>query len=178
MDFFIPSLFTEYHLSEIDIHTPTNEELVAKIAANNNFLLDLIPIGTVIFFNNNQSQGASLDSQVWQICDGSEITNPLSPIRSLGIYNNFTPDLRNKYPRGANDQIANNSGGSFNHNILHSHGTGVAGGGGAGMDEDSKGDVDQRHAVPHTHGIPNAFANPTVIEAPKYVYLNAYMKVA
>lgn len=177
MDFLIPSIFTEYESNEVELNGPIHEEIVQKLGANNNFLLDLLPIGTIMFFNNNQSQGAFLDTSVWQYCDGSEITNPNSPIRSLGIFQNFVPDFRDKYPRGANDETNNSTGGSFSHNLNHSHPIGVAGGGGGGLDEDDKGFDDQRWGPPHDHGLNTDLASPTVIIAPKYVYLNAYMKV-
>ena len=177
MDIFIPSIFTEYHLSEVELKGPVHEELLHKMVANNNFLLDLMPIGTIIYFNDNQSQGISLNSTVWQYCDGSEINNPISPIRSMGIFQNFVPDFRNRYPRCANTESVNNSGGSFEHNILHTHSIGAAGGGGGGLDNETKGPGDQRHGPPHNHGLQTNFASPTEIIAPQYVYLNAYMKV-
>jgi hypothetical protein len=177
MSFFIPSVFTEYDLSEVDLHNPTQEELIRKMIANNNLLLDLIPIGAIIYLNDNQSQGVSINSQLWQICDGSEITNPLSPIRSLGIFQNFVPDLRDKYIRGANDEVNNNSGGSHAHGLNHTHVIGAGGGGGSGLDNETKGPGDQRHGPAHNHGLDEDLAITEII-TPKFVYLNAYMKVS
>lgn len=172
-----PDVFTEFNLNEVDLETPVFEETILKMAANNNLLLELLPVGSIMYLNDNQNGGGTPDPDVWQYCDGSEITNPNSPIRSIGIFQNFVPDLRDKYPRGANDEDNNSTGGSYNHSLAHSHGIGVAGGGGAGLDQETKGPGDRRHGVPHSHGLQSNFASPTVIESPKFFLFNAYMKV-
>lgn len=173
-DIIIPTIFTEYHNEELDLLTPGNEELMKKMALNNNFLMNLLSLGAILYIDINKPGGIGIPSTtVFQECDGSEITNPNSPLRSVGIFQRFTPDLRGKYPRGANSDFENSSGGTHNHNLTHTHSTGTAGGAGTGLE--NKGD--RRHAVSHNHVIFSQFANPTFIESPKFVYLIAYMKI-
>ena len=111
----------------------------------------------------------------WYFNDDSEITNPLSPLRTQGIFQRYTPNLKNKYNRGANTIDGNSDGGTFNHNLQHSHGgsTGMSGGFGDGLDH--KGG--RVNAVIHTHGISSQFTNPTEIVSPKYFYCIGYMKM-
>jgi len=172
----IPPIFTEYHEEELDLLSPGNEELIRKIAINNNFLMNLLPLGSILWIDINKPGGIGIpNTNVFQECDGSEITNPNSPLRTIGIFPRFTPDLKNKYPRGANSIDANSSGGTHNHNLTHNHGGYTGGGGGGGAGIEKKGD--RRYAVFHEHTISGQYANPTFIEAPKFVYFIAYIKI-
>ena len=172
----VPSVFTEFHNEELDLFNSANEEVLRKMVFNNNFLMNLLPVGSIMYIDVNKQGGDGVpDESVWQECNGSEITNPNSPLRSVGIFQRFTPDLRGKYPRGANTLTDNNSGGTHNHNLNHAHGGNTGGGGGGGTGLEDKGD--RRHAVFHTHSISSQFNNPTFIEAPAFVYFIAYMKI-
>jgi len=150
----VPSIFTEYHSNEVDLHVPGHEELLKKMAMNNNFLLNLMPIGSIIYINATQIGVTLPNINYWQLCDGSEITNPNSPLRTIGIFNRFTPNFNEKYPRGANDIINNNSGGTNTHNLDHTHSTSASGGGGQAIDNRNKDPASSniRSAILHTHG--------------------------
>lgn len=172
----IPPIFTEYHNEELVLLSPGNEELMSKIVINNNFLMNLLPLGSILWIDINKPGGIGVpNSSVYQECDGAEIVNPSSPLRSVGIFQRFTPDIRNKYPRGANSIDANSSGGSHNHSLLHSHGGATGGGGGGGDGIEDEGD--RRHTGVHSHSIAAQYTSPTLIESPKFVYFIAYMKI-
>lgn len=170
-----PPINTPIHDMETDFQSPINEETLHKMIVNNNWLLDLRPIGSIVFINTNQSGASTPDPSVYQICDGSEITHPLSPIRSIGLSQRFTPDLRGKYPRGANNWTTNPMGGTWDHNVEHNHGTGGPSSIGATITA-NKGDRSRRDV--HTHSIGNALTSPLTIETPAYIVYNAYMKIS
>jgi hypothetical protein len=173
MSIVTPPIYTPVHEEEIKTLSPHSEEIFRKLVRNNNFLLDLAPVGTIIFVNINQQGGGQPNAAMWQPCDGSEITNSLSPLRSIGLNLRFTPDLRTFYPRGAVNDTSTSTGGSHNHNLQHSHTTGLASVQGPPLDR--KGGQRRRNA--HGHVLFAQYDNPTFIEAPAYVYLVAYLKI-
>jgi hypothetical protein len=123
-----------------------------------------------------QIGGGTPDPNVWQFCDGSEITNPNSPIRSIGLNQRFTPDMRRKFPRVANNLTTNPIGGTWDHNLNHNHGGSTGGPSAIGGGMDKKGDRRRRDV--HSHSIPAQYNNPTTIEKPAYITYNAYMKIS
>lgn len=172
-----PSQYTGVHEEEIvqngnELQSFT-EETYRKIGLNNNWLIDLRPVGTIAFININQAGGGPPDPNIWQECNGSEITNPNSPLRSIGVNQNFVPDLRDRYLRAAASTFGNTQAGSQEHNLQHNHATGFPSSVGPGMED--KGDRNYR--VPHTHSIAVQYNNPTVFNSPAYVHYIAYMKV-
>ena len=169
-----PQQYTPVHNEEVSYKAPINEETFKKIIWNNNWLLDLVPVGSIIVIQTNQAGGGTPDSNVYQFCDGSEINNINSPLRSIGLNQRFVPDLRNKYPRGANSAVLNPSGGTWDHNLAHGHSTGLPSTIGGRVD--NKGDRRRRDL--HTHSIPDQYNNPTTIETPAYISYNFYMKIS
>lgn len=170
-----PPINTPIHDIETDYNSPINEETLHKLIYNNNWLLDLRPVGSIVFINTNQFGASTPDSAVYQICDGSEITHPNSPIRSFGLNQRFTPDLRGKYPRGANNWTTNPSGGTWDHNVAHAHSTGGYSTIGNTITA-NKGN--RRRRDQHTHSIGSALTSPLTVETPAYIVYNAYMKIS
>lgn len=169
-----PQQFTPTHNEEVAYEAPINEETIKKIILNNNWLLDLVPIGAIVPIQTNQPGGGTPDSNIYQFCDGSEITNINSPIRSIGLNQRFTPDLRAKYPRGAANASSNPTGGTWNHNLAHAHSTGGPSAVGGTMT--TKGDRRRRDV--HSHSVPSQYSDPVVIETPAYITYNFYMKIS
>ena len=169
-----PPVFSPVHEEETTYLRSVAEETIRKIIRNNNFLLDLAPIGRIIFVNPNQLGGGQPSSEFWQICDGTEITNPNSPLRSIGLNLRFTPNMKDLYPCGAIDENLNPQAGSHTHFLSHAHSTGTASADGGGLRK--KGDRNRRN--PHTHTLATQYSSDgTIIEAPAYVYYIAYMKI-
>lgn len=168
-----PPIFTPLHEEEFDILQPVNEETIRKLVLNSNFLIDLAPVGTIIYLNINQSGVTQPNANFWQVCDGGEITNPNSPIRSIGINLRFTPNLKLTYPRGAEFTNANPTGGSNIHNLTHGHTTGGASATGNGLRK--KGSRNRRN--PHTHTLSSQYTEEYEIIAPAFYYVVGYMKI-
>lgn len=171
-----PSIFTGVHEQEIVDNVALQsltEETYKKISLNNNWLIDLKPIGSIIFIEVNQPGGTVPDSNVWQECNGSEIVHPNSPLRSIGVNQNFVPDLRDRYLRISNDSTTNPKAGSQDHNLAHSHSTGGPSAVGPGLQK--KGD--RRYRVPHNHAVAAQYNNPTTIDSPAFYKFIAYIKI-
>ena len=126
-----------------------------------------------MYIDINKDGGGTPDSTVWQECNGSEIVNPISPLRTIGLNQNFVPDLRSTYLRAALTTVGNTIAGSQDHNLSHSHTTGGASAIGGGMED--KGD--RRHRVAHGHNVATQYNNPTVFDSPAFLHMIAYMKV-
>lgn len=176
-----PPIFTPTHIEEITrggATEPFNEETITKLIQNQNWALDLRPIGTIILHNINQPDSTPPDPEVYQQCDGSEITNPDSPLRSIGINQNFVPDLRDRYIQVHNQQTGNPLTGSQEHSLRHDHSVGgrININPQTGIEEDDK---DDRRYTPssHSHDMATQYPNPTIFDAPAFVYYVAYMKI-
>ena len=117
-----PPLYTGIHDEEIDLNKPSNEETMRKMIQNHNYLGDLIPLASILTININQPGSDPVDTDVWQICDGSEIVHPDSPLRSIGVDLRFTPDIDQKYIKGSNTLTDNSQGGTQTIDFSHDHG--------------------------------------------------------
>lgn len=168
-----PPIFTPLHEEEFNLLEPVNEETMRKLVLNSNFLLDLAPVGTIIFLNINQSGVTQPDANFWQVCDGGEITNPNSPIRSIGLNLRFTPNLKLAYPCGALLPNTNPIGGTHIHNLIHGHTTGGASTTGDGLKK--KGSRNRRN--PHSHTLSSQYTGTDEIIAPAFYYVVGYMKI-
>jgi hypothetical protein len=171
-----PPIFTGLHEEEILENSRLlsfNEEFYKKLGLNNNWLIDLRPVGSICFINVNQLGGSVPDTSVWQQCNGSEITNPNSPIRSIGINRRYTPDFRDRYLKIHPTAIGNTMDGTQTHLLQHNHSTGYPSSVGSGLED--KGDRHRR--VAHTHNIAVQYEEETIFDSPAYIYLIPYMKV-
>lgn len=172
-----PPVYTGVHEEELIQNSSElqsfSEETYLKIAQNNNWLIDLRPIGTISFIEVNIDGGGTPDSSIWQECNGSEITNVNSPLRSIGINNNFVPDLRDRYIRCHSGDTGNPQAGSQIHNFQHDHLSGGPSSVGPGLEE--KGDRNYR--IVHGHPIAIQYPVSNFFDSPAFVYTIAYMKV-
>lgn len=122
-------------------------ELFAKIADNVNYLIDSNPVGKVIMVLYGLTSVPLPDPNYWQLCDGSPIIDPLSPLVGFN-----TPDYTDvgRFLRGFSTlgQVGNFSG-SHTKNLSHSHG----GATGADMTDQCDNDNDFFGGVAHVHSI-------------------------
>lgn len=95
----------------------------AETLLNNFSVLDaLIPIGAIVPIMVNIPNVPQADGNIWQECDGSEITNENSPLRSIGGVTNFVPDMRDRYVKvPAAFGLAGGQGGVNQYDFTHNH---------------------------------------------------------
>lgn len=170
-----PINFLGIHQEEIlseDKKQSLNENFYKKLALNNNWLIDLRPVGSIVFIDVNKFGVGVPNPAIWQECNGSEILNPNSPLRTIGILKNYTPDLRDRYLKVSPDD-SNPKAGSQDHALQHSHAMGGASDIGPGLDK--KGD--RRVRVPHAHAVAEQYEEVTTISSPAFYKCIAYMKV-
>lgn len=82
------ALFTPIDDNSTNFGDLISVELASTIADNINYLLDSMPLGTVLPIITSIPGIPYPDPNIWQICDGSTITNSYSPLR-----NNTVPIL-------------------------------------------------------------------------------------
>lgn len=94
-------------------------ELFNAITEGLNYLIDATPVGTILPIISFFGFPAPIDADVWQICDGSAITNVNSPL--VG-YN--TPDFSDgRMVKGAASAgTPGTRGGSHTRDLRHDHG--------------------------------------------------------
>lgn len=168
-----PAIFTPIHREEATYKGPVHEELLRKIAQNFNFLGVLVPVGTIVYVEINKVGVVAPDESIWQICDGSEITNSNSPLRSQGLISRFVPDLLGKHPRCANVSNLNPEGGTYNYDFSHSHTTGNNTPAAPNTLGEEGG---RRVGNTHTHGIKSDLANQS-FDFPAAIKFVPYMKI-
>lgn len=174
-----PVVFTPMHDEEVANLFSGNEESFRKMVRNLNYLGDFVPIGKILVFNNAQPGASLIDPNTWQYCDGSEITNPLSPIRSQGANIRHVPNMTNRYIRSAANASDNGTGGQQSVNFSHDHG------GFTGFDtppgpimyqEDDENSNFVR--VAHNHSITEHSVGTLSWDCPAYFYVGAYLKIS
>lgn len=175
MSIVIPTILTPMHKNEIEDLVPVHEQLFQKLAANFNFLGHLYPIGAIIYLEVNTAGVAVPDTGIWQRCDGSKITHPDSPLKSIGHDERFVPNLIDKYLRCAGDENVNGLGGTQHFNFSHSHG-GSTGGQDPWGPQEYEGDGDRRIQTGHGHEISGDLSERD-IDYPAWVKFVAFMKI-
>lgn len=173
-----PVVFTPIHDEEANVQASFNEQTVKKIIRNINFLGQLVPLGTIHTVNINQVGVSPLDPNVWQLCDGSEITNSASPLRTIGFLQNFVPNIDEKYIKAAATTSGNGQSGTWDYPVGHSHGgnTGDRSPGSPIAYQEDEGDGVRRIGGGHTHSISGALGTIT-IDHPQWLKVAAYMKI-
>jgi len=170
-----PALFTGHHTEEIRALASMQEEALKKLALNMNYLNDLVPIGKILIWQENQIGVGLLSQDVYQRCDGTEITHPLSPLRTIGVFARFTPNMTEKYLRFSSSKTSNGTGGSQEFDFTHDHGAETGPdtpSGPLALEEDG----DRRIRVEHTHSIEENLGE-VVIDFPAYYGVGAFMKI-
>ncbi len=168
-----PQDYTPSHEEEVSLEGPISEEAYRKIGQNNNWLIDLRPIGTIAFINVNQFGGKTPDNTIWQECDGSEIVNPDSPLRTIGLDQSFVPNMKDKYPRIAANDTDNPLAGTQNHDLAHNHPMGGPSSVGGGLDDKRN----RYFRVVHAHAVAIQYATDQFFNFPLFVKYIAYMRV-
>lgn len=173
MAIIVPPIFTP--IVEEEVHYPhtVSEEVVRKLAHNMNLLGKLCPLGSIRAIQLNQHGVQAPDPILLQLCDGSEITNPISPLRTVGLAQKFTPNMTGRMVRGAPDTVSNNFGGNFTIDLSHDHNgnTGLSGGSIKGEEGDEK-----TSRQNHRHPIVTDMSNVEPVN-PCSQLLAFYMKV-
>jgi hypothetical protein len=171
-----PPIFTPVHDEEIQFNIPAHEEVLRKLIQNYNFLANTIPVGTIIWVDISRPGVQIPDPNLWQICDGSQINNPDSPIATVGIHINNTPNLKNKLAMSANARRANPSAGLQTFNVLHNHGGATGNQNPPGLQVYDTTD-NRRYQDIHTHTISDDLSATLVVNFPYCFTTIAYMKI-
>lgn len=169
-----PNLFSPLYDSEFGVSAPVSEETIRKLVQNMNMLSRLACVGQIRLAQPN-IPGAPQPSLIqFQYCDGSEITEPNSPFKTTGGVNRFTPNMTDKYIRGAANATATAAIGAATANFQHDHG------GATGLwchpvgPED--GDEEPSVSFCHDHSI-SPDLDPASPLDPQYIYLAIYLKI-
>jgi len=75
----------------------SSNELATELAENITLMDLLIPLGEIVPILVGLTGVPAVDANVFQLCDGSEITNANSPLRTIGGSQKFTPNMSNRY---------------------------------------------------------------------------------
>lgn len=142
-------MFIQIDDNQTDFGDLVSVELFGQLADNINHLIDAMPVGTIIPILHGLPGVPTPDADIWQECDGTTITHPLSPIR-----NTIAPDYKTegRYMRMfTNAGEIGNFGGGNTKNLSHNHGgqTGENG----GMSDNADTDDDFWTGKNHSHSI-------------------------
>lgn len=169
--------------SKIDLDNVANfsdvvsYNLAGSMKLNIDFLQGVCAVGMIAPILTGLPGVPEPDSNIWQLCDGSEITNENSPLRSLGANLHYTPNMIDRFvmmvkPGG---QSSGTLGGENNTFALrHNHGgyTGSVGTNGNGRHSHSQ----REAAFSHNHTIAQDFIFAVNFEPPYYT-VKFYMRI-
>ena len=157
-----------------DFASIISQELATLIKGNIDYIQKSIPIGSIKPIMVNIPGVAAPDPNIWQECNGSEITNPNSPLRSTGSQQRFTPNMVDRYIRGATTPgESGSSAGSNNTTMSHNH-TGVTEGHVSPENDDDGGARNVQWV--HVHGIASDLTTPISME-PAFMIVKFFMKI-
>lgn len=92
-------------------------EVFNGIATGLNYLIDSMPIGTIVPILSGFVGVPTPDSRLWKLCDGSVVTDQNSSLRDQA-----TPDMRDRFMKNAAiPGLAGNTGGSNIKDLTHNH---------------------------------------------------------
>ena len=150
-------------------------ELSTLLKLNIDFMQAFCPVGQVVPIMVGIVGVPLPDSNFWQECNGSEIINPNSPLRTQGPIINYVPNLIDKFVRMPISFGQSGVNAGFNSTILfkHDHG-GVTSVADPGNDIDDGSTV--QDAVSHSHTVSMDFPNPVNMEPPFYT-VKFYMRI-
>lgn len=93
-------------------------EAFSAITKNLNYLIDSMPVGSIIPILAGMPGVPTPDPRLWQLCDGSMITEQRSE-----LHDNPTPDFKDRYSKGADSPgLAGQTGGANEKSFNHDHG--------------------------------------------------------
>jgi hypothetical protein len=161
---------------EYSLERPVSTQAALKLIRACNMMQKLVPIGELKAMAVNNQGVKAPNGDLFQYCDGGEITNGLSPLRSTGLTQRYTPDMKDRFPRGADAStvLGSEAGGNATVDLSHTHTTGtnepLRGSDGEEGDEQAPG-------VDHNHGV-NSDLSSTEPLNPAHLKVVYYMKVS
>jgi hypothetical protein len=101
-----------------------SEEISTLLKNNIDLLTHIVPIGEMTPIMTNIPGVENPDPNIWQECDGSEITNINSPLRSIGDQKRYTPNMTDRYLKIPNIFGQSGQEGGLNDTYIfrHNHG--------------------------------------------------------
>lgn len=153
-----------------------SQELATLIKENIDYLHASIPVGQVCPIMVNIPGVATPDPAVWQLCDGSEITHPSSPLRSTGGNTHFTPNLTDRFVRFVTTVGESGTSGGANTTTAFSHSHGGWTGEWESPEDADPSNNAQNTSITHRHTIANDLTTPINME-PEYFILKFFMKI-
>lgn len=170
-----PNAFPTLNDEEFSAERPVSTLAARKLARAVNMLSQLVIPGQIRAFALNQNGvGDPAANGQFQYSDGGEITNPNSPLKTVGVTHRFTPDMKDRFVRGANagTNSGNEAGGTASVDLTHAHGTGGVDPGRGGDGEEGD---EQLSGQEHSHGVNNDLAvTPT---DPAHVKVVFFLKI-
>ena len=145
-------------------------ELFTAIAQNIAYLMDSMPVGAEIIVMTGFPNVPTPNPQIWQLCDGSLITNQSSPLRNQHTPNRATQALFQKATQPGEAGLV---GGTTIKDFTHAHS------GQTGVFNPTSNELDDEdifnEGIPHAHGIYQDLG-PRNVE-PYHIRLNHYVKI-
>lgn len=171
-----PNKLPTLHDQEFSNNRPVSKQAARKLAQAVNMLSQLVIPGQVRSYAVNMVGVRNPESSgQFQYSNSDEITNPVSPLRTIGVDHHFTPDMRDRFVRGANagTTSGNEAGGASTLNLLHAHATGPVD---PPRGSDGEEGDEQLSGQDHTHGVSTDLAADEPLD-PAHLKVAMYLKI-
>lgn len=145
-------------------------ELFQALANNLNYLIDSMPVGSIVPVLVGLPGVPEPDPTIWKLCDGSKVTDQNSKLHDQTL-----PDYRGRYMKGCTTAGRTGEvGGSNTRSFAHNHGGLTLFNDVGGDNSDT--DEDYITVYPHQHPISTDLAEPVNVE-PVHIVVNFYIKI-
>lgn len=170
-----PNAFPKLNDEEYSVERPASVQSARKLVQAVNMLSQLVIPGQIKAFQVNQQGVPPLSAIQFMYCDGTEITDPTSPLSTVGSDHRFTPDMRGQYVRGGDTSITSGTevGGNATIDMSHTHTTGNVQ---PPRDSDGEEGDEQASGVDHTHGINSDLSAAEPLEL-AHLKVSWYLKI-
>lgn len=167
----IPNKIEKFRTVEIDPFSTISQATWQKAAGLMSYINAALPIGIIVYVRTTQDNLPELpEPKYWQYCDGSPVTNTLSPMFGQNV-----PDHRERFIKHPSDTETDlSTGGVDSKTFPHDHG-GVTGSGNPRGPFNA--DNNDNFSGPFIHTHPIASASPSSDIKPSYRDLKAYIRI-
>lgn len=168
----IPNQIVKFSDLEKDIFTTIAQANWQKAAAILEYVNASYPVGMLLFFFGSQDNlPAQPDSNYWQFCDGSVVSNVNSPLNGVAL-----PDLRNKFMKHpSTGQPVLVTDGADSVNLSHNHGGTTGGNSDYGEIALDIGVDSGIAAGNHSHSISSSMGSVSTV--PAHLEVQVYMRI-
>lgn len=168
--------FNKIDTDDLNYGSIISYEVATELKDNIDLLSLVVPIGEIVPIAVDIPGVPTPDPNIFQECNGLEITNENSPLRSIGDQIRFVPDMRERYVKIPITFGESGVAGGLNDSYIFRHNHGGKTGTHSAPEDGDPSSSQRMAARVHDHAIDYDFDYPMNVEPPFYT-LKWFMRI-